>query len=65
MEIGGAKYFVATATYDSILNPGALTEISQSQIALDSSATNADVEVFGDTYQVLAWRMWCSMAATS
>ena len=53
VEIGGAKYFVATATYDAVLNPGALTEISLSQIVLDSSATNADVEAFGDTYQVL------------
>ena len=53
VEIGGAKYFVATATYNHTLTPGVLTEISLSQIALDSSATNADVEAFGDTYQVL------------
>ena len=52
-EGGTTKYFVATATYKDILKPGALTEISLSQIALDKTATNADVEAFGDTYQIL------------
>lgn len=53
VTIGESKYFIATATYNKVLAPGALTEISLSQIALDSSATNADVEAFGETYQVL------------
>ena len=47
------KYFIAVATYDHILAPGALSEISLSQIALDKSATNEDVEAFGETYQIL------------
>ena len=47
------KYFIATATYNNVLAPGALTEISLSQIALDKTATNEDVEAFGDTYQIL------------
>ena len=47
------NYFVATATYNKVLAPGALTEISLSQIALDKTATNEDVEAFGETYQVL------------
>ena len=47
------NYFITTATYNKVLAPGALTEISLSQIALDSSATNEDVKAFGDTYQVL------------
>ena len=47
------NYFIAIATYNKVLAPGALTEISLSQIALDSSATNEDVEAFGETYQVL------------
>ena len=51
--IGEGTYFVATATYNKVLNPGQLTEISLSQIALDPSVTNADVAGFGDTYQVL------------
>ena len=47
------NYFIATATYNKVLTPDALTEISLSQIALDKTATNADVEAFGETYQVL------------
>jgi predicted ribosomally synthesized peptide with SipW-like signal peptide len=47
------NYFIATATYNKVLAPGALTEISLSQIALDKTATNENVEAFGDTYQVL------------
>ena len=53
ISIGNSTYFVATATYNDILEPGALTEISLSQIALDKSATNADVEAFGETYNIL------------
>ena len=53
VTIGGGTYFLATATYNDALEPGALTEISLSQIALDKTATNADVEAFGETYQIL------------
>ncbi len=53
ITIGEGKYFVATATYNKALAPGKLTEISLSQIALDSSVTNEDVAGFGDTFQVL------------
>ena len=47
------NYFIATATYNKVLKPGELTEISLSQIALDSKADNEDIAGFGDTYQVL------------
>ena len=47
------NYIIATATYNKVLKPGELTEISLSQIALDPSATNEDIAGFGDTYQVL------------
>ena len=53
VTIGESTYFVAVATYNEVLAPGALTEISLSQIALDKTATNADVEAFGETYQIL------------
>jgi len=53
MKIGEGTYFVAVATYNKVLTPGALTEISLSQIALDKTATNDDVAGFGDTFQVL------------
>ena len=54
VDISGTNYILATATYNQILAPGAITPISLSQIALDSSATNADIKGFGDTYQILA-----------
>jgi len=53
IKIGEGTYFVAVATYNKVLTPGALTEISLSQIALDKTATNDDVAGFGDTFQVL------------
>ena len=53
MKIGEGTYFVAVAAYNKVLTPGALTEISLSQIALDKTATNEDVAGFGDTFQVL------------
>ena len=51
-KIGNEKYFIATATYNHVLEPGTLTEISLAQIALDPSATNLDVNAFGKTYNV-------------
>jgi len=53
VDINGTNYIIATATYNKVLAPGAITEISLSQIALDSSATNEDIKGFGDTYQIL------------
>ncbi len=53
VTIGGSTYFIATATYNEVLEPGAITEISLSQISLDKTATNEDVKAFGETYQVL------------
>ena len=47
------NYVIAVATYNKVLEPGKLTEISLSQIALDSIADNEDIAGFGDTYQVL------------
>lgn len=52
-ENGEGKYFVATATYKKVLAPDAITEISLSQISLDYTATNDDVEAFGTDYRVL------------
>jgi predicted ribosomally synthesized peptide with SipW-like signal peptide len=52
-EIDGEKYFIAKATYQKALEAGKLTEISLSQIALDSRADNEDAETFGEEYRVL------------
>ena len=52
-DIDGTKYFIASATYNTILQPGKITEISLSQIALDPSATTAEGAAFGKDYTVL------------
>ena len=52
-EEGSTNYAIAVATYNKVLAPGALTEISLSQVALDSKADNEDIAGFGDTYQIL------------
>ncbi len=48
----GGKYYIATATYLPILKAGEFTTISLSQIALDPTATNADVLAFGEKYEI-------------
>ncbi len=47
------NYFIALATYQKPLAAESVTEISLSQIALDSNASNADVDAFDKTYNVL------------
>ena len=51
-ESDDTNYFVAKATYKNKLAPGAVTEISLSQIALDSAAENDDVAAFDGKYDV-------------
>ncbi len=53
VAIGEGTYFLAVATYKDALKPGAISEISLSQIALDKTATNEDMEALGETYNVL------------
>ncbi len=48
----GDIYFIAKATYQKALAPDNFTDITLSQISLDYTATNADVDAFGDTYEV-------------
>ena len=55
-EIDGVTYKVACAVYNAKLAPkgteGSVTQNSLRQVALDPSATNEDIAVFGDTYVV-------------
>ena len=53
VSIGEGTYFVAVATYNDPLQPGAISQISLSQVALDKAATNEDMEALGETYNVL------------
>jgi predicted ribosomally synthesized peptide with SipW-like signal peptide len=48
----GGKYFIASATYQPILEPKQFTTISLSQISLDPTATNDDVLAFGEKYEI-------------
>ena len=54
-DIDGTKYFIASATYNKVLEAGKITEISLSQIALDSSATGEDAAAFGEEYTILVY----------
>ena len=55
VEINGTRYFIAWATYDKPLPGQQYTEISLSQIALDSSAIGDHAKAFGDKYDVLVF----------
>ena len=52
--IGQSSFFLATATHKVALQPGVTTTPSLLQVALDKTATNEDVHVFGDDYLILA-----------
>ena len=55
MNKDGNRYFIATATYSSELAVGAYTPISLYQISLDRTATNTDVEAFGEGDEVFGF----------
>ncbi len=55
VEINGTRYFIAWATYKKTLPGQQYTEISLSQIALDSSAISDHAKAFGDKYDVLVF----------
>ena len=52
--IGQSSFFLATATHKVALQPGETTTPSLLQVALDKTATNEDVHVFGNDYLILA-----------
>lgn len=52
--IGQSSFFLATATHKEALKPGETTAPSLLQVALDPSATNDDVKIFGTDYLILA-----------
>ena len=54
-ELDGATYSLMVATYTGPLKAGATTIPSLKQIYLDKTATNEDIEKFGDTYDILVF----------
>ena len=53
VTVGEGTYYVAVATYDHILPPSAISAISLSQVLMDKTVTNADLQKLGDTYTIL------------
>ena len=52
--INGNRYLVYTATYTEVLIPGEVSRPSLLQVYLDPKTTNEDVELFGETFEILA-----------
>lgn len=52
--IAGQRYYLMSATYQSVLKPGDISEPSLLQVAMHHTAGNQEVELMGDTYEILA-----------
>ena len=55
VEIDGVKYSVSCFTYKEALKPGEVSTPSLFQVYLNSKATNEDMELLSDTYEILAF----------
>jgi len=53
--IDGVTYSVSCFTYNEALKPGEVSTPSLFQVYLNSMATNEDMELLGDTYEILAF----------
>ena len=53
VTVGEGTYYVAVATYNHILPPAAISDISLSQVLMDKTVTNADLQKLGETYTIL------------
>ena len=55
IPVAGSSYDMYVATYNKPLRPGETTPPSLLQFALNRYANNAEVNSFGDTYEILAF----------
>ena len=55
ITLDGVEYILAEAVYTGALPAGRTTIPSLKQIYLDKTATNEDIEKFGDTYDILVF----------
>lgn len=55
VKIDGVTYSVCCFTYKEALKPGEVSTPSLFQVYLNSKATNEDMELLGDTYEILAF----------
>lgn len=53
--INGTRYLVYVATYTQVLEPNEVSRPSLLQVYLDPKTTNEDIELFGDTWEILAF----------
>ncbi len=51
--IDGVRYLVYTATYTEVLTPGEVSRPSLLQVFLDPKVDNKEVELFGETWEIL------------
>ncbi len=54
ITVDGVRYLVMEATYLNALNPGNTAHPSLLQVVMTHNATNEDMELLGDTYEILA-----------
>lgn len=55
VQIGDGYYQLGVATYTEAVKPGATTIPSLKQIYMDKVATNENVNVYGDTFEILVF----------
>lgn len=53
--IEGVRYLVMSATYQNVLAAGEISRPSLLQVVMTHNATNEDMELLGDTYEILAF----------
>lgn len=53
ITVDGVRYAVMTATYKKVLAPGNQSHPSLLQVVMTHHATNEDMELLGDTYEIL------------
>ena len=54
-KIDGTRYLIMCATYQNKLAPGEISRPSLLQVVMTHNATNEDMALLGDTYEILAF----------
>ena len=55
ITVSGTRYLVMVANYNEILTPGEVSRPSLLQVVMTHHATNEDMELLGDTYDILVF----------
>ena len=54
VTVNGTRYMVQTFTYNQVLEAGKISRPSLLQVVMTHNATNEDIALLGDTYEILA-----------